>query len=66
MIRNKDELTKFYEDLANKEGLSHRDILKIFDAWCDQAVALGIFNSENIMDGFEVDLRIAKAVNRLK
>jgi len=66
MIRNIDELTRFYENLINKEELSHREVLKIFDAWCKEAVFLGFFNSENIMDGFEADLRIAKAVNRLK
>lgn len=66
MFRNKEELTEFYDGLIRKEGLSHGEILKILDAWCKEGVSLGFFNSENIMDGFEATLRIAKALNSLK
>jgi hypothetical protein len=30
-----------------------------------KAVSLGAINSENILDGLEVDLRIAKAINKV-
>lgn len=55
MIPNKDKLNEFERELARKENLSHKE-----------AVALGAISHENIWDGFEVDLRIARAMGRLK
>ena len=66
MFRNEEELTKHYEALIAKEALSHKEKLEVFDAWCKEGVALGFFTSENVMDGIEGVLRIAKAVNSLK
>jgi len=31
----------------------------------NEAVSLGAINSENMLDGLEVDLRLAKAINRV-
>ena len=42
MIRNSDKLKKFYEDLINKDELSHRGFLRIFDAWCKEADNLNL------------------------
>lgn len=66
MIINKDKLNEFERELIRKENLSHREALAIYEALHNEAVALGVISSENIMDGIEVDLRIARAINGLK
>lgn len=54
MIKNKRKLNRFYRKLMKGENISHKE-----------AVALGTISHENICDGFEVDLRIAKAINQV-
>lgn len=66
MIRNKRKLDEFYRKLDAEENLSYEEALRIYDALHKEAVALGAISHENIWDGFEVDLRIAQAMNRLK
>ena len=66
MIRNKCKLDKFYRELEAKEKLPYKKALRIYDALHKEAVALGAISHENIWDGFEVDLRIAQAMRRLK
>lgn len=65
MIRNKHKLNKFYQKLIKEENISHKKALSIYEALHKEAVSLGIINSENILEGLEVDLRIAKAINGL-
>jgi hypothetical protein len=66
MIKNRRKLDKFYRELDAKENLSYKEAVRIYDALHKEAVALGVISHENIWDGFEVDLRIAKAINGLK
>jgi len=66
MITNKDKVNEFERELARKENLSHKEALAIYDMLYKEAVALGAINSENILEGIEVDLRIARAINGLK
>lgn len=66
MITNKDKLNEFERELIRKENLSHKEALAIYEALHKEAVALGVINSDNILDGIEVDLRIARAINGLK
>jgi hypothetical protein len=65
MIRNKRKLDDFYRKLDAQESLSYKKAVRIYDALHKEAVALGAISHENIWDGFEVDLRIAKAINGL-
>jgi len=65
MIRNKPKLDKFHRKLIKEENLSYKKALSIYEALHKEAVSLGIINSENILEGLEVDLRIAKAINGL-
>jgi hypothetical protein len=65
MIRNKRKLDKFYRELEAKEKLSYKAALRIYEALHKEALSLGVINSDNILDGLEVDLRIAKAINGL-
>ena len=65
MIRNKPKLNKFYRKLIAEEDISHKQALAIYEALHKEAVRLGAINSENVLEGLEVDLRIAKAINGL-
>jgi len=66
MIKNKSKLNRFYRKLIEEENISHKTALAIYEALHREAVSLGVISSENILDGLEVDLRIAKAINGLK
>jgi hypothetical protein len=66
MIMNTPELQEFNRRLDAEERLSHEESLRIYDALHEEALALGAISSENIWDGFEVDLRIASAMKGLK
>ena len=65
MIRYKPKLNKFYQKIIKEENLSYKKALSIYEALHKEAVSLGVINSENILEGLEVDLRIAKTVNGL-
>jgi len=65
MIQQQKKLREFYKNLIAKEKISAQKALKIFEALHREAVHLGAFNAKNILDGLEVDLRIARAINRL-
>lgn len=65
MIRNSDKLNEFERELIRKENLSHKEALAIYEALHNEAVALGVISSENIWEGFEATLRIARAINGL-
>jgi len=65
MVKNKVKLSKFYRKVIEEENISHKQALSIYEALHKEAVSLGIINSENILEGLEVDLRIAKAINGL-
>ena len=65
MIRNKPKLYDFYRRLIEQEDISHAKALSIYEALHQEAVSLGVISSENILEGLEVDLRIARAINGL-
>ena len=65
MIRNRVKLASFYRKLIREEDIPHKKALAIYEALHKEAVSLGIINSENILEGLEVDLKIAKAINGL-
>jgi len=65
VIRNWHKLNKFNQKLIREENLSYKEALSIYEALHKEAVSLGIINSENILEGLDVDLRIAKTVNEL-
>ena len=65
MIQNRHKLDEFYRKLDAEENLSYKEALAIYEMLHKEAVSLGAINSENILDGLEVDLRIAKAINKV-
>ena len=66
MITNRDKLNEFERELARKENLSHKEALAVYDMLHKEAVSLGVISHENIWDGFEVVLKVARAMGRLK
>jgi len=65
MIRNKRKLEEFYRKLDAEENLSYKEALRIYDALHKEALALGAISHENIWDGFDAVLRIARAINKV-
>ena len=65
MIRNERRLDKLYRKLDADENLSYREALAIYEMIRKEAVSLGAWSSENILDGLEVDLRVARAINKV-
>jgi hypothetical protein len=66
MIIKTPELEEFYRRLIVEEDLSYEQALRIFESLYAEALTLGAITEENILDGLETDLRIAKALNGLK
>lgn len=66
MIVNTRKLQEFCRKLMAEEDLSHEEALKIYDALHQEALSVGAISSENIWEGFEIDLRIASAMQGLK
>ena len=65
MIRNRAKLEEFERQELVSEDLSYAEALAIFEALHQEAVLLGAFTSENVLDGLENDIRLAKAINGL-
>jgi hypothetical protein len=65
MIQNRHKMNEFQRKLDAEESLSYREALAIYEMLHKEAVSLGVINSENILDGLEVDLRVAKAINKV-
>jgi hypothetical protein len=63
MIKNRDRLQEFEAEIIQKEKV---DILKNFrlvDAMYEEALSLGAFSKENVLDGLDKDIKLAKAIN---
>ena len=65
MVKNSSRLVKFYQTLLKKEVLTYRQALLIYEALHREAVDLGAIGARNILEGIEVDIRIAKTLNSL-
>ena len=65
MIQNRHKLDELQRKLEAEESLSYKEALAIYEMLYKEAISLGAINSENILDGLEVDLRIAKAINKV-
>ena len=69
-VKNKDvhkrrEFLKFELDLLRKEKVDMVKNFHIVEALYKEAVTLGIIPLKNPLDGIEVDLKIARVVNRV-
>jgi hypothetical protein len=66
MIISTPEYVAFCRRLMAEENLSIDEAFRIYDALHEEAVVLGAIRHKNIWDGFEVDLRIRRAMSGLK
>ena len=66
MIKTQPRLNKFYRDFIKREHLSYKKALSIYEALHNEAVSLGIINSKNILEGIDIDIRIAKTLNAVR
>ena len=64
-LRKRSELLKFEFDFLREEKVDILRNLHIVEALYKEAVTLGIIPLKNPLDGIEVDLKIAKVVNRV-
>jgi hypothetical protein len=65
MIKDRAKLEEFERQALAAEDLSYAEALAIFEALRQEAVLLGAFTSENVLDGLEINIRLAKAINGL-
>lgn len=65
MVKNKFKLRNFYKKLIKYENIPYTKALAIYEQLHREAISLGVINSKNILEGLEVDIRIAKAINSL-
>ena len=66
MIKNTPELKKFFQNEIRRLRISHKKAFRIYQALHNEAVDLGTIRSENILDGLDVDIRVARMIHRLK
>jgi hypothetical protein len=59
----KKEFRKFERELLKKEKVDIMRNFKILEALYYEAVSLGIIPLRNLLDGVEVDIKIAKVIN---
>jgi hypothetical protein len=65
MIRNSKKVDEFYRKLDAEEKLSYAQALAIYEMLHKEAVSLGAISSENILEGLEVDIKTARAINKV-
>jgi hypothetical protein len=65
MVIRTRELDEFYDELIAEDCLSPEEAWRIFDSLYAEAVSLGAIRDDNILEGLEVSLRVARALNGL-
>jgi len=60
---NKEEWRIFEDEIIRQDDLSIEQKFKILESMYAEAVALGIMPYDEPLDGIDVDIRIAKAIN---
>ena len=63
MVKDAKKLEMFEKELMKSEKPDPLKNFKIVEALYDEAVALGAIPLKDPLDGIEVDIKIAKAVN---
>ena len=64
MIKNKEMLRKFEDNLKINEGKMHfNQAVRLFADMWNEAVTFGVLPLKNPLEGIEVDIRIAKVLN---
>ncbi|MEO0276252.1 MAG: hypothetical protein ABIM60_05705 [candidate division WOR-3 bacterium] len=66
MIKNKKILEKFEKDFVKKTKVDFEKNLKIFEELLNLAKEINKLPSENLLEGIEIDIKYAKAINGIK
>jgi hypothetical protein len=66
MIKNPQKLRAFEAELVKAEKIDIDRNFRLLDALYEEALALGVFPPKDALEGIEVDIRIARAVNRVQ
>ncbi len=66
MVKNSSKLQAFEADRIRAEKVDVEQNLRILDALYEEAVMLGALPPKDPLEGIEVKIRIAKAVNRVQ
>ena len=64
MIKNTEILQQFETEFIKNNRLSYSQSLKIFEAMWQEAVSLGILPTKDLLEGIEVNIRIAGILNQ--
>ena len=65
MIKNREKLQKFENEIIGKEKVDILRNFRLVDAMYKEAVSLGIFPLKDPLADIEIDIKIAKVVNRV-
>ncbi len=63
MMRRPELVALFEAELARREPLDHRRNLAVFEALFREARALGVLPGIDLLEGLDVDIRLARALN---
>ncbi len=63
MIKNREIVQKFEEELIKKEKVNLIKNFQIMDAMYKEARALGVIPMKDPLDGWDIDAKIAMVVN---
>jgi hypothetical protein len=65
MVNNCNKLKLFYQKLIEQENFSYHQALAIYEDLHNEAVRLGVITTQNMLEGIDIDIKIAKAINGL-
>lgn len=65
MIRNAELLEKLEREELSKEKLDYPKALRLFEAMWREGMALGVLPLKDPLEEIEVDIRIARMLNRV-
>jgi len=63
MIRDNEYLKRFNRKFSEKELISLDEKFALMDSMHSWAVEMGAFSEENIMEGIETDIKMARVIN---
>jgi len=66
MIRRLDLVEAFERELQRRQPVDYQQNLRIAEALYEEARALGVFPLKDPLDGIEVDVRLAQALNAIR
>jgi len=65
MINDRHKFEELERKFIGSQNLSYKKKLALFDEVYKGAVSLGIYNDDNILDGLDVVIRVAKTIQSM-